>query len=127
MARQTHKIAALFYVVWGLLHLKAAQLVYSFAQSVEVGMVQGRLFQDAGFLLFFGVVSVVVAVRMNWRNSVSGYWINLIGVSAVDVLFLLFLIVPGYVPLWPGLLGPICWVLAATFSTAAILSNEQSS
>ncbi|MEM7282079.1 MAG: hypothetical protein AAF438_10680 [Pseudomonadota bacterium] len=51
MARQTHKIAALFCVVWGLLHLKAARLVYSFAQRVEVDVVQGRLFQDAGFLL----------------------------------------------------------------------------
>ena len=43
----------------------------------EPGMVQGRVFQNAWNLLFFGVTAIVVALTLNIRNSAWGYWINL--------------------------------------------------
>jgi hypothetical protein len=29
-----------------------------------------------------------------------------------DIPFILFLLVPGYVPLWPGMVGRVLWVAA---------------
>jgi hypothetical protein len=31
----------------------------------------------------------------------------------------LLLLVPGYTPVWPGIVGPVFWVLATIFSTIA--------
>ena len=118
-----HKIGAVMYIIWGLLHIKAASLVYKLGQGLEPGMVQGRIFQDAGFLLFFAIVAIVVAIKMNWHNSKSGYWINLIAVSATDIVFITFVLVPGYVPLWPVLAGPLFWALSAIFSTVGIVKK----
>lgn len=27
-----------------------------------------------------------------------------------DIPFILLVLVPGYVPMWPGILGPILWI-----------------
>ena len=89
-------------------------------------MVQGRIFQDAWSLLFFAILGIVVAISLNWKNSRLGYWLNLVVVSAGDIGFIVFVLIPGYVPVLPGALGPILWVLAVLFSTAAIMSASQS-
>ncbi len=88
-------------------------------------MVQGRLFQSAWNLLFFAVVAIVVAALFNWRNSRIGYWINLITVSVTDIGFILLILVPGYLSLWPGVLGPVFWVLGAIFATIGFLKEEK--
>ncbi|TDD44948.1 hypothetical protein E1286_25515 [Nonomuraea terrae] len=62
---------------------------------------------------------------MNWRNSRAGFWINLILASLLDIAFVVFVIVPGYAPLRPGLQGPITWVIAAVFSAAGIVAARQ--
>ena len=54
---------------------------------------------------------------MNWHNSATGYWINLAAVSAADIGFILFVLLPGHIALWPGVLGPVVWILAVVFST----------
>ena len=46
------KLGAVMYVLWGLLHIQAARLVYMLGNSLEAGMVQGRVYQDAFNLLF---------------------------------------------------------------------------
>ena len=45
------RLGAVAYVLWGLLHLQAARLVYMLGDSLEPGMVQGRIYQDAFNLL----------------------------------------------------------------------------
>ena len=86
------------YVLWGLLHLQAARLV---CQTLEPGIVQGRIYQDAWNLLFFALFGIIVAVFLNWKNSRLGYW--LIGVSpSLDY--------PLYLVLWlwvSGLQGDV--------------------
>ena len=116
------RLGAILYVLWGLLHLEAARGVYALGQSLESGMVQGRVFQMAWCLLFFAVFGIVVAVVWNWRNSRLGYWMNLVVVSAGDLGFIFFVLLPGHVPLVPGGLGPLLWVLAVAFSTVGIRS-----
>ncbi len=119
-----HRIGAVMYVIWGVLHLNAALKVYQLSGTLDPGMVQGRLFQAAWNLLFFAVVAIVVAVLFNWRNSRLGYWINLITVSVTDIGFIWFILVPSYLILWPGVLGPIFWVLGFIFATIGLLKEE---
>lgn len=119
-----HRIGAVIYVLWGVLHINAALKVYQLGETLELGMVQGRLFQSAWNLLFFAVVAMVVAALFNWRNSRWGYWINLVTVSATDVGFILFILIPGYLSPWPGALGPLFWVLGVIFATMGFLNEE---
>ena len=113
------------YFIWGLLHLKAAYNVYQLGASLEEGMVQGRIFQDAWNLLFFALVGITVAVVFNWHNSRLGYWINLITVSVTDIGFIAFVLVPGYLLVFPGILGPVFWVLGAVFSTIGFFASAK--
>jgi len=114
------RIGAALYILWGILHIVAAYKVFVLAQTLEQGMIQGRLFQDAWNLLFFALFGIVVAVLYNWKNSKNGYLLNLVVVSAGDIGFIVTVLLPGYLPLFPGALGPILWLLALTFSTIAI-------
>jgi len=121
------KSSAVVYVIWGLLHLQAAFLVYKLGASLDSGMVQGRMLQHAWNLLFASVGAIGIAVTLNWRNTRNGYWINTVLVSLVDLGFIFFVLVPGLVPMWPGLLGPVTWIIALTLSTAAYVNSSASS
>ncbi|QNI32724.1 hypothetical protein H7849_01530 [Alloacidobacterium dinghuense] len=88
-------------------------------------MVRGRVFQDAWNLLFFSIIAISVAATLNWRNSVWGYWINFATVGIADTGFIFFVLVPGYSPVWPSILGPVFWVLATIFSTIALLTGTK--
>ena len=115
------RIGAVLYILWGILHIVAAYKVFALGQTLEQGMVQGRLYQDAWNLLFFALFGIVVAALYNWKNNKTGYWLNFVVISVGDIGFILTILLPGYLPLLPGALGPILWLLALTFSTIAIL------
>ena len=125
MKNFAHKIGAVMYFIWGLLHLKAAFSVYQLGSGLEAGMVQGRVFQGAWNLLFFATVGMVVAIRFNWQNSQMGYWINLATVSVTDIGFITFILIPGYLTVFPGILGPVFWVLGVIFTTIGISSSKE--
>lgn len=118
------RLGAVTYVLWGLLHVQAARLVYVLGQSVEPGVVQGRIYQDAWNLLFFALFGIVVAVSLNWKNSRLGYWLNLVVVSAGDIGFIITILMPGYIPLMPGGLGPLLWMVALALSTVGIIHSK---
>jgi len=118
------KVGAVAYVMWGILHIQAARLVFLLGDSLEPGMVQGRIYQDAFSLLFFAIFGIAIAVWLNWRNSRLGYWLNLVVISAADIGFIVYVLLPGYVPLVPGGLGPLLWVVAIIFSTLGILKSK---
>lgn len=115
------KAGAVVYVLWGLLHLKAAQMMFVLGESLEPGMVQARIFQNGWNLLIFAVFGMVIAVAMNWKNSPTGYWLNLCVISAADIGFIYFVLMPGYAPMMPGVLGPILWIVALGLTTGAYL------
>ncbi len=118
------RISAILYIVWGVLHLAAASQVWSLAQTVDPGNIQGRLFQDAFYLASFAVGAILIALFFNFRNSVTGYWMNTIMVAIADIPFILFILLPGYLPLFPGVLGPAIWALAVITGTIGILSRK---
>ena len=117
-----HQLGAVLYVLWGLLHLFAAFQVFKLGARQQPGMVQGRIYQNAWNLAYFAIFVIVVAVVYNWENSSLGYWLNLITASITDVGFILYILVPGYLPFKAGILGPALWVLATIFSSIGILS-----
>lgn len=114
------RTGAVIYVLWGILHIVAAYKVYALGETLDPGMVQGRVFQNAWNLLFFALFGMVVGIKLNWQNSQLGFWSNLIVVSAGDIGFIVFVLLPGYLPLVPGALGPLLWVLAVIFSWLAL-------
>lgn len=118
------RIGSIIYVLWGILHIVAAFKVYMLGQSLESGMIQGRIFQDAWNLLFFASFGIVVAIKYNWHNSKLGYYLNLVVVSVGDIGFIIFMLIPGYIPVVPGALGPLLWFLALALSTAAIYRRK---
>ena len=119
MTANAHKIGAVLYAVWGLLHLKASQMTYQLGFTMEDGLEQARVLQDAFNLGWIAVFAIVVALWLNWRNHRAGYWINFVVVGLVDIGFIVHVLAPGKVPMMPGVLGPVTWLLAALFSTLA--------
>ena len=112
------------YTAWGCLHLFAGYSVYLVGTSMGPGMAQGRVFQSAWNLFFFGLTAIGVALTLNIRNSKPGYWINL-GVTALaDTGLIFFVLMPGYMPLWPGLAGPVLWLFGVLFTTLAYLRHD---
>jgi hypothetical protein len=118
------KTGAVFYLLWGLLHLKAAAEEFSLSAGLEPGLVQGKLSQGAWNLFFFALASIGIAVLFNWKNERGGYWMNAVLVSAADIGFIIFVLIPGYVDFFPGVLGPVFWILALVFSTIGIRSGS---
>jgi hypothetical protein len=43
-----YRLGAVFYVLWGLLHIIAAVRAYQLGAAQEPGMVQGKLYQNPG-------------------------------------------------------------------------------
>jgi hypothetical protein len=115
------------YAAWGCLHLMASYNVYRVGVPLDPGMVKGRVFQDAWNLLFFGVTAIAVALTLNIRNNAWGYWINLGILALADTGLIFFVLIPGYLPLWPGLAGPVLWVLGWVLTTLAYLRRRGSS
>jgi hypothetical protein len=110
------RIGAACYVLWGLLHYGVAYNVYQSALGLPPSMAQGRLFQNAFYLFSFATAGIVIAVSLNWHNSRAGFWANALLVGVADVPFILFVLVPGYLPLLFGSLGPDLWVAGMLFT-----------
>jgi hypothetical protein len=116
------QISAVFYILWGLLHLVAAYQVFRLGRGQAAGMVQGRIFQNAWNLAFVAIVVIVIAVVYNWSNSLFGYWLNLVTTSITDIGFILFIMVPRYLPLRLSVPGPALWILASIAGTIGTFS-----
>jgi hypothetical protein len=133
-----------FYVLWGIVHIWAGALILyrlaaeggtsalaqvgSAVPAEELpqnltGVAAGILGQHAWNLAVFGCFALIVGATLNWRNSRTGYWLNLGVVSAADVGYIYAILLPGYIRLVDGLWGPAFWILAVIFSTIGLLAN----
>ena len=52
----------------------------------------------------------MISRSLNWRNNRLGFWCNAVTIGIGDIPFILFVLVPGYAPMWPGILGPVLWI-----------------
>jgi hypothetical protein len=119
MEKTIAKLGAALYVCWGLLHFTAAYGVYRLAQNSPATMAQGRLMQTAFYLAVLAATAIVLALARNWRNDRLGFWVNGAMVFIADVPFVVFVLIPGYAPWWPGLLGPVLWLAAFSITGLA--------
>jgi hypothetical protein len=126
MEKIAAKLGALLYVCWGLLHFNAAYGVFKLARNSEATGTQGRLMQTAFYLAAFATGAILLAVTLNWRNDRFGFWVNAGIVGIADIPFILFVLIPGYAPWWPGLLGPLLWIGAFFFTALARMASTPS-
>jgi len=78
--------------------------------------------QTAFFLAAFAAAAIVLAITLNWRNDRPGFGVNDVIVGIANIPFILFVLIPGYMPWWLGLLGPGLWI-AALFLTGLALTR----
>ncbi len=116
------KLAAIVYASLGTVCISKPRFSSTnLGHLLDPGMVHGRMVQHAWNLLFASFAAISIAVTLNWRNTSGGYWITYSsGPSLVDLGFIFFVLAPGLVPMWPGLLGPITWIVAWALSTVAL-------
>lgn len=137
-----HRIGAIFYVLWGLLHivvgaiplinflsggpremLLAVEGMQAVPATVEEPLRQASYFiaQHYFNLIAVGILAIIIALALNWRNSALGFWTNLIVLGMVDVSFVLGEMVPGYMPVEMGIIGPLLFVLGALFTALGLI------
>lgn len=139
------KLGAICYALWGLLHIVGAAVLL--LQATDAGattvfatigsatpasalpqlsstLADAVLSYYAWNLLWIGGFVLVVAIRLNWRNSPTGFWLNLVVVSAVDLGLVVLLVTPGYMALADGMLGVALWLPAVLFSTIGLLARR---
>ena len=147
MIKYAHRIGAIFYILWGILHVIIGTiLLYKLSSVGSYGVMEttgsavppdqiphinsallnGILGQYAWNVLWPGLFAIAVAALMNWKNSRTGYWYNLIVITLVDSGFVCAILIPGHITLRDGLPGPIFWLLAVIFSTLGILQKPGS-
>lgn len=143
MSNNLARIGAVAYILWGLLHIVTSALALWFTYLLVKPLWAGPLADaipggwveiDGGTMavirhhslnvVLFGLVAIVVAAMLNWRNSRTGWLANLVVVGIVDTGFILFLVIPGYIALELGLIGPVLWAIGAILTTIAIRSGE---
>lgn len=145
MKTNFHKLGASLYALWGVLHIVGASVLL--LQAANLGatavfatigsatpatalpqlsnsLVDAVLRYYAWNLLWIGCFVLVVAIWLNWRNHVLGYWLNLTVVSVVDLGLLVFLIAPTHMALADGMLGVALWLPAVLFSTIGLVTRR---
>lgn len=144
MRAPAHRVAAIFFGLWGLLHVVggavllatwrsggAAELMRSYgsavAETVPEGLpeVAGAVGAFHAFnLLWIGALVLVVAVRGNWRNRREAAWLNLALAGAADLGLVVFLLLPGFMPWAEGAPGLVLFLPAAVFAVVGLRRGE---
>jgi len=112
------KIAAVLWVIWGLVHTLAGVIVLSsdasggfaaIADAVDPAVlamdyhaaVGGVLNQHGWNLGWFGIATIIGAVFV-WRGNLTAIWVTGMVGGLADLGYLLYVDFPGYVNFVPG-------------------------
>lgn len=147
--KNSHKIATVMWVIWGIVHAVggafllinlfdtgAAFILSRFSGSdvpasvfpADIYGLAGAIYsQHAWNLIWIGLLAIVVAILLNWKNSTRGFWFNLALISCADMGQVLFLQIPGYIGWLDASIGPILWILGAIFAIHAYRNNDRTS
>jgi hypothetical protein len=112
------RAGAICYIAWGLFHVNVAHDIYVLA-SAQSGLAQGRLYQMAAYMLTIALFVAAVGLFGNWRNRRMAYWLNLCVGGWADGIWVLVVVLPGYVPLMRGLVPPAIFVAGAVLTSIA--------
>lgn len=136
------RIGAALYIVWGILHLgsgmvgiwltgqpatpgwamgmAAVPTVGSGLEKASLGLVGQHSFNIAAG----GLIAILVAALGNWRNNRTAWWLNGALIAVLDLGMVIFMLLPGHVPLLDGLLGPLLWASGFALTTWAQRSAD---
>lgn len=143
MIHKAPKIAAILYLLWGVIHIaggavmlnasstgadaflqlltgnaSAGLIATSSAQTGPGLLATSKVFAFHSFnLIWLGLLASVIAVRLNWKNSSFGHWLNLAIVGFADLGLILFMVLPGVIRLSDAWIGPALLIPAFAFST----------
>lgn len=134
------KIAAVLWVIWGLVHMLAGVIVIpadasggfsAIADAVDPALleydyhpaVNGILDQHGWNLLWGGAVTVIGAVFI-WRGNTTAIWVTAMVGGLLDIGYLVFVDLPGYVHFVPGTLMTIVSGSAVALSFWAWLTSR---
>ena len=140
MLRHIHKVGASFYVAWGVVRITEGALILAALRvsgglavlhMIGSGLGPGRQVVasheiiDAMLGIYgwtsvgLGILVVSVAARLNWRNSLVGFWLSLGIMATADLGLLFFLVAPGVTYVWEVTLGPVVWITGLILMTIA--------
>ncbi|MDJ0627669.1 MAG: hypothetical protein QNJ44_05375 [Rhodobacter sp.] len=134
------KVAAVLWVVWGLVHALAGAIVLvsdatGGVQAIADGVpsetlaldypaaVGGILNQHGWNLGWFGIATIVGAVFI-WRGNLTAIWVTGMIGGLADLGYLLFVDFPGYVNFFPGTVMTFVSGSAIVLSFWVWLSNR---
>lgn len=121
----SYRLGAIFYVLWGVWHLQVVYNLYNSATSLQEPT-RARLSQGAFHILAFVLCAIFVGIFLNWKNSRTGYWINLLAIAWTEI-GLFFIIFPSLPTLPPSIfVGPVLWIIAVALSTIGYLTQPTS-
>jgi hypothetical protein len=112
------RIGALCYAAWGMFHVDVAYDIYRLGQPLT-GIAQGRMNQLAAYMLTLSLFVIGVGLVLNWRNSRVGFWLNLCVAAWADGVWVLVVVLPGYVGLARGLIPPAMFIAGAVATATA--------
>jgi hypothetical protein len=112
------KSAAVLYGAWGGFHVYVSWQIFELALH-EQGIAQGRLLQLAAYMMTISLFAIIVGIWRVAKNDPLGFWFNLVVVGWADAIWVLVVVLPGYVPLGRGLAPPAVFLLAAVLSALA--------
>lgn len=133
------RTAAVFYAVWGLVHVLGAGMQLSRLGSAGgsglAAMLASATPTDAASqavsapaaafmgmgafnLLWIGLLVTVIAVTLNWRNSELGFWLNMALVGLTDLGLLNYMLLSQIMAWSDGALGLVLFIVALGFSIA---------
>lgn len=149
MPTRSSRVGATFYVLWGVIHVIGGAVLLQAALSGTDAFLQaqagGSAFEPTGLsgnartlavaggafafhaynLTWLGMAVAAVAICLNWRNSATGYWLNLALVGFTDVGLLLFIVGAGVMTWADAWIGPALFVPAWVFSTIGLRSTSK--
>ena len=137
------RIAAVLWVVWGLVHAFAgimtvsqdsADAIAAIADAVDPELLDvaypaaaGAILNQHGFNLFwFGIVTLVGAAFI-WRGSVTALWVTALVGGLADVGYFVFLDLGGHVNFVPGTVMTIVSATAIVLSVVGYTNGLDSS
>jgi len=127
------KLGAACFGLWGLVHiLGGAALLLGVMESPAAGygayagagahydaLAGAILAYFAYGILMAGLAALAIAARGNWRNGETALMANTGLVAAVEIGLVIFLLIPGFVPLIQALPGLVLAVLGSVVGGVA--------
>ncbi|MBL8018570.1 MAG: hypothetical protein JNM27_02810 [Leptospirales bacterium] len=145
-ANYAARIGALFYVLWGLVHILGGTAMLHASQNppefismlsgvqadsanapADMELISKNVFAFHSFnIAWMGVLAVSIAALLNWKNSGAGFWINLSLVGLADTGLIIFMVIPGVIKISDAWIGPTLFAFALAFSVRGRLTAHKS-